>query len=341
MGVFDHKIFNSEVFGRYMETIPRIKQNALLSAGVFNVRNDLRGLLTDQVGGNYITIPMVGLIGGEPDNYDGVTDINDTSITTYSQSMIVVGRAKGWREKDFTKDITGKDFMGEIAAQVAAYWDDIDQATLLSILKGIFSMTTGGNNFATEHTLDISTATGEGSVIGVTTLNNAMQKAGAANKNMFSCVIMHSQVATNLENLNLLSFVQGVDANGLKKDTVVGTWNGRTVLIDDDVPVTDAGVYTSYVLGRGAFDYCDVGAKVPSETSRDPKTNGGEDVLYTRQRKLFSPRGISFKQPNTPIISPTNAQLEAGANWRVVTDAAGTGYFPNKAIPIARIISKG
>lgn len=341
MGVFDSKFFNSEVFGRYMETVPRIKKNALLKAGVLNVRNDLKGLLTDQVGGNFITVPMVGLIGGNADNYDGATNIGDSAPPTYAQSMIVVGRAKGWREKDFTTDITGKDFMGEIAAQVAGYWDDVDQDTMLSILKGIFAMTTGGNNFAADHTLDLSGGTGDAANVGVTTLNNAMQKAGAANKNMFSCVIMHSQIATNLENLNLISYAQGTDADGLKKDTAMGTWNGRLILIDDDVPVTDAGVYTTYVLGQGAFDYCDVGAKVPSETWRDPKTNGGEDVLYTRQRKLFAPRGISFKQPNTPIISPTNAQLEAGANWRMVTDAAGTGFFPGKAIPIAQIKSKG
>lgn len=340
MAVFDSKFFNSEVFAKYLETVPRVKQNALLNAGVLNVRGDLKSALSDQVGGNYVTVPMVGLIGGDADNYDGNTNIGDSTLPTYAQSMIVVGRAKGWREKDFNADITGKDFMGEIAAQVGAYWDEVDQATILSILKGIFAMTTGGNGFAADHTLDLSSKTGAEANVGVTSLNDAMQKAGGANKGIFTCVIMHSVVATNLENLNLISYAQGTDANGLRKDVALGTWNGRVVLIDDDVPV-ESGVYTTYVLGKGAFDYCDVGAKVPSETWRDPKTNGGEDVLYTRQRKLFAPRGISFKQPSSAIISPTAAQLEAGANWRVVTDAAGTGFFPSKAIPIARIQSKG
>ena len=30
--------------------------------------------------------------------------------------------------------------------------------------------------------------------------------------------------------------------------------------------------YTTYILGEGAFDYIDVGAKVAYETFRDPKT---------------------------------------------------------------------
>ena len=92
MGVFDSKNFNSEVFGKYLETVPRVKQNALLKAGVLRTRNELRTMLSDQTGGNFITLPMTGLIGGTALNYDGSTNITATSIDTYAQSMIVVGR---------------------------------------------------------------------------------------------------------------------------------------------------------------------------------------------------------------------------------------------------------
>lgn len=137
MGVFDNKIFNSEVFGKYLETVPRVKQNALLKAGVLRNRSDLKSMLNEQTGGNYVTLPMVGLIGGTPLNYDGATDITATSIDTYAQSMIVVGRAKAWTEKDFSFELTGHDFMAEIGKQVGAYWDDVDETTLLKILEGI------------------------------------------------------------------------------------------------------------------------------------------------------------------------------------------------------------
>lgn len=349
-GIFDSKFFNDEVFGKYLETVPRYKQNAFLTSGVLRVRNDLRTMLADQTGGNFISIPMVGRIGGTALNYDGSTNITATSIGTYIQSMIVVGRAKAWTERDFSFDITGgHDFMADIAAQVAGYWDDVDQATILSILKGIFGVST--NSFNTDHTLDISAETGNSgkdAYIGVTTLNNALQKAVGANKNLFGMAIMHSQVATNLENLNLLEFVKQVDANGLERSTEMRTWNGRTVLIDDEGTVTTSGspavtTYTTYLLGRGAIDYCDCGVKVPNEVSRDPATNGGMDTLYTRQRKLFAPIGFSFVQPSTAIVSPTNAQLETAARWAPVkdTDSSTPSYYESKSIPIARIISKG
>ena len=345
-GLFDSKYFNAEVFGKYLETVPRVKQNAFLKSGVLRTRNDLKSMLTEQTGGNFISIPMVGRIGGTPLNYDGSTNITATSIGTYLQSMIVVGRAKAWTERDFSYDITGHDFMADIAAQVGDYWDDVDQATILSVLKGIFGVTT--NNFSTDHTLDISSKTGSDANVNATTLNNAMQKAAGANKNIFAMAIMNSAVATNLENLQLLEYVKGTDDNGVQRNYPLATWNGRTVLIDDEgtSDTTTSGgstvtTYTTYILGQGAIDYCDCGAKVPNEVDRDPATNGGMDTLYTRQRKLFAPHGFSFVQPSTPIVSPTNVQLETAARWTPVKDNAGTGYYDSKAIPIARIISKG
>ena len=387
-GIFDTKFFNAEVFGKYLETVPRYKQNAFLTSGVLRTRTDLRSMLADQTGGNFISIPMVGRIGGNPVNYDGSTNITATSIGTFMQSMIVVGRAKAWTEKDFAYDITGgHDFMADIASQVSEYWDDVDQGIILSVLKGIFGVST--NNFNTDHTLDISGESSTAAYVGATTLNNALQKAVGANKNLFGMSIMNSQLQTNLENLNLLEFVKQVDANGMERSTDMRTWNGRTVLVDDegttlhgyvattsgatgalkvvssgastnqinlaDVTASDFypnGVaandyvlpqtrYVTYLLGRGAIDYCDCGVKTPNEVDRDPATNGGMDTLYTRQRKLFAPHGFSFVQDSPAIVSPTNAQLETAARWTPVVDTAGTGYYESKAIPIARIISLG
>lgn len=344
MGVFNSKNFNSEVFGKYLETVPRVKQNALLTAGVLKSRPDLKTMLAEQTGGNFVSVPMTGLIGGDALNYDGSTNITASTLETFLQSMIVVGRAKAWEEKDFSKDMTGKDFMEEVGKQVGNYWDDVDQATMLAILKGIFGVT--ADSFNTKHTLDI---TGDAvATVGATTLNTAIQKAAGANKNIFTMAIMHSEVATNLENLQVLEYFKQTDENGVQRATGLATWNGRTVLIDDDVPVETVGSgdnaytrYTTYILGQGAFDYCDCGAAVPSETWRDPQTAGGKEWLITRQRKLFAPRGFSFVQPSTAIVSPTNTHLETAARWTVVKDTSGNGYFDSKAIPFARILSKG
>ena len=100
--------------------------------------------------------------------------------------------------------------------------------------------------------------------------------------------------------------------------------------------------YVTYVFGRGAIEYTNCGAKVPFEMARDPYKNGGEDTLISRQRKCWAPYGISFTQNTMSTLSPTNAELEIGANWEIVnTGGATKAYLPHKAIPISRIISLG
>ena len=69
-----------------------------------------------------------------------------------------------------------------------------------------------------------------------TTLNSAVNKACGANKQKFSLVFMHSDVATNLENMKLLEFMKQTDGDGIQKDLTLATWNGRTVVVDDDLP---------------------------------------------------------------------------------------------------------
>ena len=100
---------------------------------------------------------------------------------------------------------------------------------------------------------------------------------------------------------------------------------------------------TTYVLGDGAIEYTDCGAKVPYEVDRDPDTNGGQDTLYSRQRKCFAPYGISFTQKNMASLSPTDEELEDGSNWELVSTqgAKEKQYIEHKAIPIARVISRG
>ena len=350
IGVFDAKIFNPQVFGKYMDTIPRTKLNELLRSGALRPRPEYATMFPEQTGGNYAVLPITGRIGGDPAKYDGVENMPVSGLDTYLQGIIAAGFMKGWEEKDFTLSITGKDFMGEIASQMAQYWDDYDQKTLIAILTGVFGMTGALNTpFITSHTTDISDETGSVTINGrdyplsnfnETTLNSAAQKASGDNKNVFTMLIVHSAVATNLENLNLMTRLKYTDFAGIQRDLNLGTLNGRTVLIDDSMPVED-GKYTSYLLGNGAISYADAGVKVAYEIWRDPKEKGGLDQLLTRQRKIFAPFGISFTMAAMSTKSPALSELEMGANWEVVQNSGKTATIDTKAIPIARIISKG
>ncbi|MBP1906812.1 hypothetical protein J2Z32_003476 [Paenibacillus turicensis] len=355
MAKFDSKTFNPEAFGAYVSRIPQTRKNELLKSRALTGNSEIRNAFSASTGTAYATLPMYGLLDGEALNYDGVTDITATSTTTFERSVVVIGRAKAWMESDFSEDITGGvNFMDNVASQVAEYWDINDQNTLLSILKGIYSMTGAKNlEFVNNHTYDITANADDAALVGAATLNSAIQQASGDNKSKFRLAIMHSVVATNLENLKLLAYLKQTDANGIERELTLATWNGRIVLIDDSMPVETVAAsgetpaynkYTTYVLGEGAFDYEDIGAKVPFEMYRDPKTNGGQDTLYSRQRKCFAPYGISYTKASQATLSPTSAELENGANWTLVHDGgagAARKYIAHKAIPIARIVSRG
>lgn len=369
---FDAKSFNPEAFRYMVGRVPNLKMNEIVKSKALVRNPDVQAAFGGQNGTAYARIAMRGLLDGEAVNYDGATDIEATSTKTFEQGMVTVGRAKAWVEKDFSFDITGGvDFMQNVADQVAEYFDTLDQQTILAILSGVFAMTGAKNQeFVEKHTYDV-TAQGEGK-ISATTLNSAANQACGANKKKFSLVFMHSDVATNLENLNLVAHLKYTDSEGVQRDLELYTWNGKLVVIDDDMPVEEVAAepetpavgkegeagytpavpatpaytkYTTYIMGAGAFTFEDIGAKVPVEMDRDPAKNGGEDTLYVRQRKVFAPYGISYEKKSQASLSPTDAELKMGQNWTLVhsgeTQENKRTYINHKAIPLARIISRG
>ena len=385
---FDSKSFNPQAFKYSVDRVPRTRLNEMRKSRALAGNPDIRDAFSSQNGTAYARIAMRGLLDGDAVNYDGQTDITATTTKTFEQGVVAIGRAKAWTEKDFSYDITGGiDFMDNVAQQVAEYWQDIDQDTLLAVLKGVFSMTGGKSaEFVQLHTYEVA------GNMEATTMNSATAQACGDRKRRFTLVFMHSVVATNLENLNLLTALKYTDKDGVTRDLTLYSWSGKLVVVDDGMPAeagyfpadsttegalqvkasgaTDGQInqadvtpyfgegtpaadsyvvpgtrYTSYVLGDGAISYEDLGVKVPYEMARDPKKNGGEDTLYTRQRKAFAPFGISYEKKSQTSLSPTDAELANGTNWCLVhsgeTDEEDRSYVAHKAIPIARILSRG
>ena len=448
---FDGMVFNAEAFGNYIESIPDTHLKMLLKSGAIIEDNSVKAALDEQTGGYYYVKPINGNIeNAVADNYDGTTDLTEDTIVSFSQGVVVAGRAKGFTAKDYVYELTGgNDPMKVIASRTSDWQDKNRQKELFAILDGIFKV----EGFTDGHTYDVTSVTNANNVVGepdATTFNTAMQRACGDNKRKFSLILMDSATATKLENQNLLHYLKYTDKNGMERDTDFATLNGKLVLVDDDAPTFQkktadavAGVYSlmvttaltsgdsveiagveyeyssgattksaqataiaaainadttanklyaaeassdtvtitekigkegtgapevdqtgsttgvltlttttvgkaavyktahvSYVLGNGSIKYTNCGAKVPYETDRDPKSKGGQDKLYVRQRDCFAPDGFSFTKANLATTSPTNAELADGSNWEMVNNGGvNPEYIPDKLISIARVIS--
>ncbi|MCL2037020.1 MAG: phage coat protein [Oscillospiraceae bacterium] len=334
---FNAGCFNPKAFEYSVKRVSGLKIDELVKARALSPNPDIRNVFSGSSAG-YSRVIMRGALDGGALNYDGATDIVPENAKVFEQGVVVVGRAKGWVEKDFTFDSGGGDFMDNVARQVAEYRDFVDIGVLGAILRGIYSMHGSENlEFVNGHTLNVS-ARGDGKITAID-LNNAAFKACGVQKKNFTVVLMHSNVATTLENLNLLEFMKYTDKEGITREIQLGTWSGRLVIVDDSLPADD-GLYTTYILGDGAFSYEDIGAKNSYELARDPKSNGGEDTLYMRQRKVFAPYGLSYEKNIQATLSPTNEELSDGDNWNLV-NVDWSEFVDHKKIPIARIISGG
>jgi hypothetical protein len=151
-----------------------------------------------------------------------------------------------------------------------------------------------------------------------------------------TAIAIHSATEAALRKLDLIDFIP--DSEGKAQ---IKTFQGRRVIVDDKLPVragtTDGLVYTSYLFGPGAF------GKGSSHLESDPLQGGfgtegvelarvpleSDSVLINRRRFILHPRGVKFTSAAVVGDSPTNAELENGANWVRV--------FENKNVRIVAI----
>lgn len=339
--------YDEELFSYLYDNEPDPITTALLQSGAMVADAEIANQISK--GSNLYTVPFYKTIGGEPVNYDGKTDITADETSGATQTGVVWGRAKAWKARDFVFDFNGANPMAVIASQVKRYWDKQLQAEMLAILTGLFGINStvhsdDAYSKAWEgHTLNIASAD-EGQVaasnkLGETTVGDATVKAcGDLAFGNFNLAVMHSAVAQGLAGTQLLEYRKYTDPLGIERSLPIADINGLTVIVYDGVPTAEGSTshlteYTSYLLGNGCLRYAPAPVKVPFEPDRDPKTNGGEDLLYTRKRNTICPNGITYVPQSGDPVSLTNAQLGEAKRWKPVYDP--------KCLPMARIISNG
>ena len=242
--------------------------------------------------------------------------------------------AQAWSVNHLAKVISGDDPMQAITDLVGDYWARTDQGLVISSLTGIFAAASMSGN---KLSIASETVAGQSATtrLNGATFVDATVKLGDRGDRL-TAIAIHSATEAALRKLDLIDFIP--DSEG---KTQIKTFQGRRVVVDDTLPTragtTDGVVYTSYLFGPGAF------GKGASPLDAAPLQGGigtegvelarvpldSDTILINRRRYILHPRGVKFLSASVAGDSPTNAELENGANW--------TRVFENKNVRIVAV----
>ncbi len=286
------------------------------------------------MGGREVHMPFWKDISGARQILSDAAPLSVNKIGSDQDLARLHNDGNAWSVNHLASVISGGDPMQAIVDLVAGYWARIDEGLIISCLKGVFgagSMAGNRLGIASETIAGQSDAT---KLNGVTFID-ATQKLGDR-ADRLTAIAMHSATESALRKLDLIDFIP--DSEG---KTQIRIFQGRRVVVDDNLPVragtTDGFVYTSYLFGPGAF------GKGSARLDSKPLQGGfgtegvelarlpldSDSVLINRRRYILHPRGVKFTSAAVVGDSPTNAELENGANW--------TRVYENKNVRIVSI----
>lgn len=321
--------FDEELFAAHFEDQPDLVTNAMLSSGAMVEDGYIASIIAS--GSNTYTVPFYGnLADDDDDNYDGQTDITLDTLGASSQTGVVYGRAHGWFADDFVADFTTANPPAAIAARMAKYWANKRQKRLIGITEAVLSVNDMASHVVTKDAIEAST------------LSDTCQEIWGDAKGSIALAIMHSAVAQSFEDLQRVDYLKHTDANGITRELNIWQVNGITTIIDDGVPFTAASgdnpaTYATYLFANGAIRHANASVARPFFYGRDELKRGGMEYLGNRLRETIHPNGFSYTLPKSggkAVVSPTDAQLFAKANWELAYDDV-------RAIPFGKLVTPG
>jgi hypothetical protein len=271
-------------------------------------------------GGREVKMPFWKDLVATRQRLSDSTALNVNKINADQDIARIHNDAQVWSVNHLAKVVSGDDPMQAIVDLVGDYWARMDEALIISCLKGMFAAASMAGNL---HSIKSESIAGQSSAtrLNGATFVDATAKLGDQGDRL-TALAVHSATEAALRKMDLIDFLP--DSEG---KTTIKAFQGRRVIVDDTLPTragtTDGQVYTSYLFGAGAFGR----GVAPLDGAPLQSGNGTEGVeiaraalesdtlLINRRRYILHPRGVKFTSASVAADSPTNAELETAANW--------------------------
>lgn len=302
-----------DIFSDYMVENTATK-SAYFRSGIIQQSAELGSLISG--GGKIYSIPFWGDLSGDDEVLTDASGLTLNSITAKQMDATLFQRGKAWGANELAGDLAGSDPMLRIADRVVEYWARKFNAMLVSQIKGVLADNVA--NDGGDLVNDISAPAGDLAKVSSDAIIDTIALMGDSGTEITG-IAMHSKVYYRLANLNLIDFIPDSE-----QDIGFGTFMGLSVVVDDSMPL-DAGVYTTVLFKRGAFQFAEnIGNLTMVETDRTGLT--GVDELITRRRGVMHPMGFDFAAGSVAGQTPTNAEFALAANWDRKYEKKNAGF---------------
>jgi hypothetical protein len=298
-------------FNKYVQTLSTQKSE-LFTSGIIT---DLSSVIDAEIEGKTVNMPFFNDLDASDAEQilDDSTDLTVSKMTTGQDVAVKLLRGKAFGSTDLAADLSGADPIDAIANRFADWWNKRMQTALLSTLQGAM-----GSAAMAANVNDISALTGGAQYFDADSFIDSAFLLGDEQGGLTG-VAVHSLTLKAMVKADLIDFVP--DSQG---KLTVPTYLGKSVLVDDSMPVSGAGatrVFTTYIFGPGAIGYGEKSPKTPVEVERQALKGMGQEYIVNRRQWVMHPRGVKWLGTTQAGVTPSNTELATTTNWQRVYDA--------------------
>jgi len=242
---------------------------------------------------------------------------------------------QSWSSMDLARELGIPNPVQNITTKIGKYWATIWEKRVIAKTEGLIADNVA--NDSSDMIVDVSIEDGNAAVaanlISANAVLDAKQTLGDRADDL-SIIAMHSVVHTALQKQNLIQTERNADGVILFQ-----TYLNYRIVIDDLMTVVAGGTsgfkYTTILFTSGAIGTGNGKVDMPTELERKPDTGngGGQEIIYSRESKVFHPYGFSFTSASVAAESPTAAELKTAGNWDRI--------WQRKNVGIAAVITNG
>jgi hypothetical protein len=297
-------------FNKYVQVLSTQKSE-LFQSGIIT---DLTSVIDAEIEGKTVNMPFFNDLDASDAEQilDDSTDLTVSKMTTGQDVAVKLLRGKAFGSTDLAADLSGADPIDAIANRFADWWNKRMQTALLATLAGAMGAATMAANVN-----DISALTGGAQYFDADSFIDSAFLLGDEQGGLTG-VAVHSLTLKAMVKADLIDYIP--DSQG---KLTIPTYLGKTVLVDDSMPVSGAGatrIFTTYLFGPGAIGYGEKSPKVPVEVERQALKGMGQEYIVNRRQWVMHPRGIKWLGGTQAGITPANTELATATNWQRVYD---------------------